>query len=299
MFNGIYTAIVTPFTNDGESVDYESLENLILHQLENKISGLVVCGSTGEAATLTEDEYISVLTFAKEKVKDAKLSYDCKLIAGVGTNNTAFGVKLAKEVSLLNCDAVLVVAPPYNKPSQDGIYEHIKAIGKASNTNVIGYNVPGRTVSDILPKTVKRLADDKIIVGLKEASGNFSKVNEVLSLCRNDIDILLGEDAFILPSVLVGAKGGISVVSNVFPKEMMEMFNLAFDLKNKSDLKSANDIQYRLLPFISLLFSETNPVPVKYALYKKGIIKDYSVRLPLLKALPKTREALDDYLNGF
>ena len=294
MFNGIFSAIVTPFKNNLLEVDYESLGNLVDYQLDNKISGLVVCGSTGEAATLSKDEYYSVLKFVKEKVSNTKLSYDLKLIAGVGSNNTNYAANIAKEIDSLKYDALLVVAPPYNKPSQDGIYEHIKAVKNASSSMIIAYNVPGRTVSNILPQTVKRLADDDIIVGLKEASGNFSQLNEVLSKCRNQIDILLGEDAFIFPSLSLGAKGGISVVSNVFPKLLMDLYNLSSD--NIEGINKAKEIHFKLLPFINSLFMESNPVPVKYALYKKGIIKDFGVRLPLLSASEHTQNTINQYL---
>ena len=295
MYNGIFSALVTPFLSDSLKIDYDSLKNLINYQVENSISGLVVCGSTGEAATLSKDEYLEVLQFVKDTVKSKKVNNNFKLIAGVGSNNTAIGVEIAKEVNKIRYDAYLVVAPPYNKPTQEGIYQHIKNIKIASDADIIAYNVPGRTVSNILPQTVTRLAQDKIIVGLKEASGNFSQLNDVLSLCRDEIDVLLGEDAFIFPSLSIGAKGGISVVSNVFPKEMMDIYKLSSDC---SDLNKAKESHFKLLPFIHLLFSESNPIPVKYALYKKGIINSYEVRLPLTKATKETQEKIDNFLNN-
>ena len=295
MYNGIFSALVTPFLSDSLKIDYDSLKNLINYQVENSISGLVVCGSTGEAATLSKDEYLEVLQFVKDTVKSKKVNNSFKLIAGVGSNNTAFGVEIAKEVNKIRYDAYLVVAPPYNKPTQEGIYQHIKNIKIASDADIIAYNVPGRTVSNILPQTVTKLAQDKIIVGLKEASGNFSQLNDVLSLCRDEIDVLLGEDAFIFPSLSIGAKGGISVISNVSPKEMMDMYKLSLDC---SDLNKAKELHFKLLPFIHLLFSESNPIPVKYALYKKGIINSYEVRLPLTKATKETQEKIDNFLNN-
>ncbi len=288
MFNGIFSAIVTPFSKDLNDVDYDSLENLISYQLENKISGIVVCGSTGEAATLTTEEYFNVLKFAKEKINDS-----CKIIAGIGTNCTKLACDVAKKIAPLKYDGLLVVSPAYNKPSQEGIYQHIVSISKASTTPIIAYNVPGRTVSNILPQTVKKLTDDGIIVALKEASGNFAQLNETLFLTREKIDILLGEDAFICPALLLGAKGGISVVSNILPKEMMKLYSLT----QENDVQSASNMHFHLLPIINALFSESNPVPIKYALYKKGIIKHYGLRLPLLEASQKTQDILDSLIK--
>ncbi len=289
MFNGIFSAIVTPFSKDLKSIDYESFENLISYQLKNEISGLVICGSTGEAATLTSEEYFSVLKFAKEKVNGA-----CQIIAGIGTNNTNFACEMAQKISPLKYDGILVVSPAYNKPSQEGIYQHMLAVSKSTSTPIIAYNVPGRTVSNILPDTVERLVNDKVIVALKEASGNFSQLNETLFRVRNKIDVLLGEDAFICPSLLLGAKGGISVISNVLPSEMVKLYKA---MKN-NEIDFAKELHFKLLPFMNLLFSESNPIPVKYALYTKGIIKNYGLRLPLLSATEKTQSLLDKAFKG-
>jgi 4-hydroxy-tetrahydrodipicolinate synthase len=287
-FSGTYTALATPFTKDGSSIDFDSLTNLVAHQIAGGVQGLVVCGSTGEAATLTPDEYTSVVRHVVAQTKGA-----LPIVAGIGTNSTAAAVQLAHHIAKLNVDAIMVVVPPYNKPSQRGMIEHFSAVKRATSLPLIAYNVPGRSSANLLPQTVQELSELKIIDAVKEACGNMDQISDLLLTERNRLPVFCGDDSLTFPAMAAGARGVISVVSNVVPEKILAITASA----QKGAWERARNAHFAALPIMRALFAESNPVPVKAALALKKIITHDTVRLPLLPAQATTRELLSTLLR--
>jgi len=287
MLEGSFVALITPFKN-GKEVDYEAIENLLKFQIENGTNGIVPCGTTGEAATLTEEERKRIIEKTIEVVNRRALVFP-----GTGTNSTATTIKLTKMAKEIGADGVLIVCPYYNKPTQEGIYEHYKEVAMAVDIPIIVYNIPSRTGVNISPDTIKRLSEIKNIVGIKEASGSISQACEIISRCGEQFSVLSGEDALTLPLISVGGKGAISATSNVAPKEMAEMIKSALN----GDYKRAKEIHYTLLPLFKALFLETNPIPVKTMLKFMGFC-DGSLRLPLVEPSPSTVNVIKEVLTS-
>lgn len=276
-FKGAYTALITPFKED-YAVDYEKLEDLVEFQVENGISGIVVCGTTGETPTLSEEEYKKVIKTVVDKVAKR-----VQVIAGAGANSTKKAIELTKICKELGADAVLSTCPYYNKPTQRGIQAHYEAISSAVDIPLIIYNVPGRTGSNVLPETIEKLSHIPNIVGVKEASGSLEQMIEIRKLCRKNFNILSGEDHLIMPMSAVGCRGVISVIANILPKKVSEFYNLQGEEK---------EAMHEYLYDVSRnLFIEGNPVTVKEAMDILGLASN-RVRLPLVSAEPKTREKL-------
>ena len=269
VFTGAATAIVTPLTENG--VDYENFERLINWQIEQGIDAIVACGTTGESSTLTDEEHRDVIKFAVEKVNGR-----VPVIAGTGSNDTAYAIDLTKYACEAGADAVLVVTPYYNKATQNGLIKMFTEVADNATKPVILYNVPSRTGVNILPSTCKVLADHPNICAIKEASGNISQIAETASYVQGKMDIYSGNDDQIVPVMSLGGKGVISVLSNVMPKETSKICS---DFLN-GNVKESCEMQLKLLPLINALFSEVNPIPVKAAMAVMGYGEDY-LRLPL------------------
>lgn len=290
-FKGLGTAIITPFKNGGE-IDYSVLERFLAFQIKNGVDYLVVAGTTGEGTSLTEKELVELLSFCKTH------SGGKPIVAGSGGNNTTVLCEKIKKLNSLKLDGYLVASPYYNKPTQEGLLKHYAEVSKAAQgTEIILYNIPGRTGGWILPDTVAELAlKHKNICAIKEASGDLNFAMELYQKVvskRADFTFLSGEDAFILPFMSVGYHGVISVISNEFPKEIKELV----DLSAKGELEEAKKIHYKMLDMMKINFIESNPGPVKHAMKIMGY-GDGSVRLPLseLKNTQKFEEILKRYI---
>jgi len=280
-FHGAITALITPFIN-GE-LDEKGLVELIEFQIENGIHGIVPCGTTGESATLSFDEHKRVIDLTVKTVAGR-----VPVIAGTGANNTMEAIELTESAKESGADAVLSVAPYYNKPNQEGLYLHFKTIAEAVNIPIVLYNVPGRTVVHILPETVARLAAVENIIGIKEACGSLEQISDVIRFCPDDFILLSGDDFTSMPTALIGGKGVISVVSNVDPGGMSRMMEAAL----AGDLAAANKEHYRLFSLMKLMFKSPSPGPAKKALEMLGRIKDDAPRLPMTPADEQTVQAL-------
>ncbi len=282
---GCGTALVTPFRKDG-SVDEPALRRLVQFQLREGIDFLVPCGTTGETPTLEHGEYLGVIRVVKEEAGGK-----VPIIVGVGGNNTKKVCDLAREVEELKVQGILSVAPYYNKPTQEGLYQHFKAIAESTELPVVLYNVPGRTSSNIEPATVGRLAKIANIVAIKEASGSIVQQMEVVNAVPSSFHIISGDDAFTFPLIAVGGVGVISVVSNEIPGPMVRLTHLALDGK----YDEARKLNAQLLPLMQVNFIETNPIPVKAALAMMGVIEEV-YRLPLVPMRPENRAKLERVL---
>ena len=269
VFTGVATAIVTPLNEKG--VDYEAFERLIEWQIEEGINAIVVAGTTGEGSTLTDDEHKAVIKFAVEKVAGR-----VPVIAGTGSNDTAYAIDLTKFACEAGADAMLVVTPYYNKATQKGLIQSFTAIADASTKPVILYNVPSRTGCNIEPATCAELAKHPNIVGIKEASGNISQIAKIASLVGDEMDIYSGNDDQIVPIMSLGGKGVISVLSNILPKETVKICDEYF----AGNTKTSAELQLKYLELIDALFCEVNPIPVKAATAAMGYGENY-LRLPL------------------
>ena len=285
-YRGAFTAIVTPFI-DGQ-VDEQGFVDLIEFQIEQGIHGIVPCGTTGESATLGFDEHKRVVELAVKTVNGR-----VPVIAGTGANNTLEAIEFTESAKESGADAVLSVAPYYNKPNQQGIYEHFKAIADAVDIPMFLYNVPGRTVVHILPDTVARLAEIDSIIGIKEACGSLEQVSDVIRKCPDDFIILSGDDFTSMPTILVGGHGVISVVSNINPKGMADLMMAALE----GDIKTAQEIHYRLFPLMKLMFKNPSPAPAKMGLELMGKIKDGSPRLPITRTDEETTQLLKETMT--
>ena len=287
MFKGSIVAIVTPFKNG--QVDEEKYRELIEFQIENGTSAIVPCGNTGESATLSMEEHSRVIDIAIQAANKR-----VPVIAGTGGNSTAEAIELTEHAKKSGADATLQVTPYYNKPTQQGLYEHFKAIAKAVALPQVLYNVPGRTGLNMLPETVARLAELPEIVAVKEASGNLGQMADIVQLAGEKITLLSGDDNLTLPVLAIGGKGVISVVANIVPKDTAEMVNAYED----GEIERARELFYKLYPLCRAMFFETNPIPVKTSLALMGKI-DGEMRLPLCPMAPanldKLKKALKDY----
>ena len=270
IFTGAATALVTPTNENG--VDYAALEKLINWQIDEGIDALVICGTTGEASTLNDEEHMAVLKFAIE-VAGGRVP----MIAGTGSNDTAHAIAMTKYACEIGYDAMLVVTPYYNKTTQKGLIAMFTAIADASTKPLILYNVPGRTGMNIEPATYAALADHPNIAAIKEAGGNISKIVETVALVGDKLDIYSGNDDQIVPILACGGSGVISVLSNVVPKETSQMCHTFFN----GDVKTAMDMQVKYLGLTNALFCEVNPIPVKAAMAAMGFCENF-LRLPLV-----------------
>ena len=278
VFEGAATAIVTPLNENG--IDYEAFGRLIDWQIENGIDAIVTVGTTGEGSTLTDKEHKEAIRFTVERAGGR-----VPVIAGTGSNDTAYAIELTKFACEVGADAMLLVTPYYNKATQEGMYLSFKAVADISDKPCILYNVPSRTGCNLLPATVARLAEHPNIVAIKEASGDISQIAELARLCGDKIDIYSGNDDQIVPIMSLGGKGVISVLSNLLPRETSDICKLFTEGK----VKEARDMQLHYLPLISALFSEVNPIPVKAAMAAMGYGDNY-LRLPLTP-MSKDKEA--------
>lgn len=285
MIKGSIVALVTPMRDD-EQVDYEALERLIEFHIEQGTDGIVSVGTTGESATLDHQEHCDVMRFTIDKVAGR-----IPVIAGTGSNSTREAIELTRCAKEMGADACLLVAPYYNKPTQEGLYQHYKAIADAVAIPQILYNVPGRTACDILPETVGRLAQHPNIIGIKEATGDLSRVPEILRRVEGDFLLYTGDDGTAIDFILQGGRGGISVTANVVPKAVHEAYLAAM---SGNDL-IAQEIDAPLRDLHAALFVESNPIPVKWALYEMGLIGP-AIRLPLTPLSEDSRPTLRNAL---
>jgi 4-hydroxy-tetrahydrodipicolinate synthase len=285
LFSGSYVAMVTPFTESGE-VDYDAYGRLVDFHLSEGTDGLVPCGCTGEAATLSHEEQKACIRFVVERVAGR-----IPVIAGTGSNNTAEALTLTRYAKELNCDAALLITPYYNKPTAAGQIAHYTTIAEAVDIPIMLYNVPGRTGTKMAPETVAALSKVPGIQSIKEACGCVDQVSNILEQCS--IIVMSGDDSLTLPMMVVGATGVVSVAGNVVPKGVAELCRFA----NDGDFGKAKEMHYRLHPLFKALFWETNPMPVKAALAEMGLIKN-TLRLPLVPMQEKFRNDLVAVLKG-
>jgi len=286
MFKGSIVAIVTPFKKG--KVDEKAYGDLIEWHIAQGTNAIVPCGTTGESATLDYREHYRVIEFAVKTVNKR-----VPVIAGTGANSTAETIEITKHAKKSGADAALLVAPYYNKPTQEGLYRHYKTIAKEVNIPIVLYNVPGRTAVNILPSTVARLSEIKNIVAIKEATGDMKQVSEVIRLCGDNITVISGDDFTTITLLALGGKGVISVSANVAPKEVSTMCSLMLEGEYDKALK----LHYKLEPLNAAMFIETNPIPVKTALAMMGKIRE-EFRLPLCEMAPANREKLKKILKN-
>ena len=281
IFTGMATAIVTPMHTDG-SIDYEALSRFVEFQIGSGINGLVVMGTTGENATIEPEDQKKVIAYTVEKVAGR-----VPVIAGTGTNNTEHVLRNTRNACQVGADAVLVVTPYYNKATQNGLITHFTAVADESTLPVILYNVPSRTGCNLLPKTVAKLSEHPNIAAIKEATGSLAQMIEIMHLCGDKIDVYSGEDGLTVPMMAMGAKGTISVLSNVAPRQSVAMTDACL----RGDYAAAAKMQCDLLPLINALFSEVNPIPAKAATAAMGFGAD-ALRLPLTSMEEQNRAVL-------
>lgn len=288
IFEGTATALVTPFTKD--KVDENALKKLIEYQLNGGVDALVLLGTTGESATITQSERRQIIELAKSKIAGK-----IPLIVGAGSNDTRHAIELCKEAQMLGADGLLIVTPYYNKCTQEGLVMHYSAIANATSLPIILYNVPSRTGVNLLPSTFKQIVDDnKNVVAIKEASSNMSQIMDCIRLASGKALVYSGDDALTVPTMAMGAMGVISVASNLLPKEMTAMTRSALS----GDFARASKLQLALLPLINALFCEVNPIPIKQALALKGLCHP-DMRLPLSNMSDKNITKLKDILKNF
>lgn len=290
VFTGAGVAIVTPFKDD-ESIDYEGFAKNIEYQIANGTDAIIVCGTTGEAATMTEEEHLDVIRYCV-KVVNGRIP----VIAGTGSNCTKTAVYLTQEAEKAGVDAALVVTPYYNKATQAGLIKHFTAVAQSVNIPLILYNIPSRTGGvNILPETMVKLAkENKNIVGVKDATGNFSQLVKMQSLADGCIDVYSGNDDQVVPLLSLGGKGVISVLSNVAPKQTHDMCVKFFE----GDVEGAREIQLKALPLINALFCEVNPIPVKKAMALQGQAAG-PLRMPLTEIEPEHAKILENAMKEF
>ena len=286
MFTGSMVAVATPMHEDG-SIDYESYESLIEFHIENKTDAIVPVGTTGESATLNHDEHCKAVTFVVNKVAKR-----IPVIAGTGANSTSEAIALTKHAYEAGVDGCLSVTPYYNKPTQEGLYQHYKAIAESVPVPLIPYNVPGRTSVDMLPQTVERFLKINNIVAVKEAIGDLKRIRELVEICGEKINVLSGDDLTAMEALLLGGKGVITVTGNIAPKYMHLMCKAAIE-GNRS---LAEEYDKKLIGLHKNLFLESNPIPAKWALYKMGLIKK-GMRLPLTQFSEKYHQKLLDSMK--
>ncbi len=286
MISGVLTALVTPFNSKGE-VDFEALDRLVDFQLENGVDGLVPMGTTGESPTVSHEENMDVVERVIRRV-----SGKIPVIAGTGSNSTDEAVRMTRIAKRMGADCSLQVAPYYNKPTQEGLYRHFSTIADAVDIPLVVYNIKGRTGVNIATPTLMRLAAHPNITAVKEASGDFGQMMDVIKQKPADFTVLSGDDNMALPLVLMGGSGVISVASNIIPRYMKEMIDAA----RKGNSETARTMHYELLPLFQAMFLETNPIPIKYCLSRMGLMEPVW-RLPLCPPADKTTDILDQMLK--
>lgn len=285
IFKGCGTAISTPFTEDG--VNFEEFKRLLEEQVKNNVDAIIVCGTTGESATMTEQERKDTIKCAIDTVAGR-----VKVIAGTGANNTKAAVEMSKYAEEVGADGLLVVTPYYNKTTQAGLIAHYRVIAEAVKLPIIMYSVPSRTGVNINPETCLELSKIENIVAIKEASGNISQVAKIAALCGDNLDIYSGNDDQIIPILSLGGKGVISVLSNVMPKYTHDMTDKYFN----GEVEEAAKMQLRVIDLIDALFAEVNPIPVKYALNLMGY-NFGKPRLPLIELSEKNQEKMKEVMK--
>jgi 4-hydroxy-tetrahydrodipicolinate synthase len=284
---GLFTAIITPFTDDGSKIDYDAYQKLIEKQIEAGVSGIVPCGTTGESPTLTHKEHLELIKKTVEFVQGRAM-----VIAGTGSNSTQEALEMTKQACDYGVNAVMLVNPYYNKPTQEGLYRHFKTIAENSSVPVILYNIKGRTAVNIEPETFVRLAEIPNIVAVKEASGDLNQMAKIIKYTNNKLTILSGDDN-ITPAVMaIGGMGVVSVASNIYPKRMVKMI----DYYLAGQFEKGNQIFYELFDFMNAMFWETNPIPVKTAAGLLGMCKP-TLRLPLCEMNPEKVQRLKKVLE--
>ena len=281
IFTGAGVAIVTPMNPD-ESINFDRLGQIIDNQIENGTDAIVICGTTGESATMTDQEHVDCIEYAVKRVNGR-----VPVVAGAGSNHTSYAVWMSKEAKRVGADALLHVTPYYNKTSQTGLIRHFNAVADATDLPIILYNVPSRTGVNITPATYRELAKHPNIVAAKEASGNISQIAQIAQACGDDLDLYSGNDDQIVPLLSLGAKGVISVLSNIMPRETHDICRLFFEGK----IAESRALQLKLLPLINALFSDVNPIPVKEAMNMMGW-ECGECRLPLVSMQPQAKEHL-------
>jgi 4-hydroxy-tetrahydrodipicolinate synthase len=286
--HGTYTALVTPFDETGDRIDETSLARLIAFQLKSGVNGLVVCGSTGEASCMTLSEYEHAIAMTRENAGPR-----FPIVAGLSLSSTERAIEAARVAKNAGADALLIAAPPYNKPSQEGIYQHTLAIARATDLPIIAYNIPGRSGVGIAPATVVRMATDGFVIGAKDATGSLDAVLDLLIAAPPGLRVLSGEDSLVWPIMACGGVGTISASANVAPEQFVGLTNAA----RAGAIETARRLQLELLPLIRALFLESNPVPAKAALWLKGVIDSPAVRLPLIRAGEATINRLKEVLS--
>ena len=286
MFHGSMVAIVTPFKKG--KLDEKAYEGLINFHIQSGTHGIVPCGTTGESATLTQEEHLRVIEITV-KMTQGKIP----VLAGTGSNSTEEAIFFTRHAKQLGADGALIITPYYNKPTQEGLFQHYKAVTKAVDIPIVLYNVPGRTSVNLLPATVARLMAFDNIVGIKEGTGSLQQIADLVQLCGPRCAIFSGDDFTAFPTMVVGGVGTISVTANIVPAEMAEMMNAAL----RGDFSGARKIHEKIYPLHAAMFLETNPGPVKAALALMGKCSD-EVRLPLCRLSPKNHETLTKVLRG-
>lgn len=287
MFEGVFTALVTPF-RDG-TVDERALQELVEFQIAAGVDGLVPCGSTGESATLSHAEHARVV-----EVVVAAARGRVRVVAGTGSNATKEAILLTQHAKEAGADGALLISPYYNKPTQHGIVEHYAAVAAETAFPLLVYNIPGRTASNILPETFSRLAEIEQVVGVKESCGDLDQIAELISRVPDDFVVLSGDDWAVLPLLAIGGRGVISTCGNLVPADMVELVRAW----RAGDPGRARDVYYHLRPIFDVLFSETNPIPVKTALALRGMVGD-ELRLPLTPMSQPARERLQVVMKEF
>lgn len=288
IFKGCATALVTPFDESG-NVDFEELRKLIEFQILEGVDALVICGTTGESATLSTEEKKQIIEFSVQIAKKR-----VPIIAGTGSNNTQNTIELSKFSERVGANALLLVTPYYNKTTQVGLITHFFKISQSTSLPIILYNVPSRTGLNIEPKTCLELSKIDNIVAIKEASGNISQISEIAMLCKDNLSIYSGNDDQIIPTLSIGGLGIISVLSNIYPKYVHDMVDCYF----KGNTKKALNMQLNALPLIHLLFSEVNPIPIKYAMNQVGF-KCGIPRLPLVELSDANKINISNFIKQF
>ena len=286
MFEGVYTALVTPFNEDG-SIDEGALKNLVDAQIEGGVQGIVPMGTTGESPTVTHDENVRVVEIVAKQAAGR-----VAVIAGTGSNSTDEAVRMTQLAADVGASATLQVSPYYNKPTQEGLYQHYTTIAEATSLPVVVYNIPGRTACNIETPTLLRMAEHERIVAVKEASGEMAQVMSVVQDAPAGFDVLSGDDNLTLPIISLGGCGVVSVASNIAPKKMGALVRAAA----AGRLDEARRLHYELLPLFRGIFLQTNPIPIKYALARAGIVKE-SYRLPLVPLGAEHKKAMDAILD--
>ena len=287
MFEGVLTALVTPLR--GGAVDERALQELVEMQIAAGVDGLVPCGSTGEAATLSHDEHRRVIEVVVAATRGRLV-----VVAGTGSNSTQEAIALTQHAKEAGADGALLISPYYNRPTADGIVEHYAAVAREASLPLLVYNIPARTGSNILPGTLARLAEIEQVVGVKEACGDLHQIAQTRAATPEEFALLSGDDWATLPVLAIGGQGVISTISNLVPADMVELVR-AF---RAGDLARAQETHYRLLPLMDLIFCESNPIPIKAALALRGMVHD-EIRLPLTPLTPPNRERLQVALKEF